>query len=133
MKTTMHYSKITGELLGCSCSLNKSTNLKETKEEGFIEANVSIKDNYVDLNADPPEIKSKPTNPAIINKTTIIPNGIDFTTISEIPNNCVLTVDGTSYTVTDGIFEFSASSLGIYTITLELFPYLSKSFGVTAG
>ena len=78
-------------------------------------------------------VMPKPANPAIIDKATINPDGVDTATISGIPTNCVVTVGGTDYTVTDGVFEFSTNSPGVYTIVLRLFPYLQKSFEVTAG
>ena len=74
----------------------------------------------------------RPTNPATINKTTFTANGVDSTTISNLPNPSVVRVDGVAYNVTDGEFEFTVDLTGKYQIIIDSFPYLPKGWEVTA-
>lgn len=74
----------------------------------------------------------RPTNPATIDKTILTANGVDQATISNLPTPTVVKVNGDTYTVTDGTFEFTIDLPGTYPIIVDSFPYLTKEFEVTA-
>ena len=65
------------------------------------------------------------------NKTTITADGIDEAVLSTLPN-CTVTVDGTDYVVTDGSFEFSATSIGEYAIRVDEVEYIAEKWMIIA-
>lgn len=89
-----------------------------------------VMDNYYYDN-DTGFVNPRPANPATIDTLTIAIGA--YATISGIPVNCVVTVDGVAHTVTDGVLQITSSSPGILKIDLELFPYLPATFEVTVG
>lgn len=91
-----------------------------------------LKNMYVDLTMNPPAIKTRPTSPVVVNKTTIKADGSDTAIFSNIPNGTVCTHDGETYTVTDGMIEFTTTHDGDYDFVFELFPYITASFTITA-
>lgn len=91
-----------------------------------------LKNMYVDLSVNPPAIKTRPTSPVVVNKTTIKADGSDTAIFSNIPNGTVCTHDGETYTVTDGMIEFTTTHDGDYDFVFELFPYITASFTITA-
>lgn len=93
---------------------------------------VMPKTHYVDLTVNPPAIKTRPTSPVVVNKTTIKADGSDTAIFSNIPNGTVCTHDGETYTVTDGVIEFTTTHDGDYDFVFELFPYITASFTITA-
>lgn len=44
---------------------------------------------------------------------------------------CVVTVDGTEYTVTDAVLHFDATTIGEYTLSFKAYPYYDKTITVT--
>lgn len=78
------------------------------------------------------EIHTKQVNPSMLSALTLSADSVDSIIISDIPNPSIITVDQDSYTVTDGEFEFSTPLKGVYSITIESFPYLPKEYEVTA-
>ena len=77
-------------------------------------------------------IKVRPEMSISVTSLTISSDGIDSTTISNLPNPCTVYVDEQKYTVTDGLFEFSTDFAGIYSVKIKSFPYTSVEFEVTA-
>lgn len=87
---------------------------------------------YVDLTVNPPKTTAKRENPVVVNKTTIKADGSDTAIFSNIPSGTVCTHDGETYTVTDGMIEFTTTHDGDYDFVFELFPYITASFIITA-
>lgn len=80
------------------------------------------------LNGAPTE---RPTITATLDKNSIVSGG-EIAILSGLPIPCTVTVADRQYTVNDGSFEFTLPLPGEYTITVEGFPYLSKTYEVTA-
>jgi len=78
------------------------------------------------------EVAIRPPIPSTISALTLSADSIDSIIISSLPNPCSVTVDGTTYEVTDGSFEFSTTMPGAYSIVVESFPYKPTTFEVTA-
>lgn len=75
---------------------------------------------------DRPEITATP------NKLTILANGSDQFILTGLPEPCTVTVESATFTVTDGEFGFTTILAGAYTVTAEQFPYITKTWEVTA-
>lgn len=73
-----------------------------------------------------PEILAEP------NKLTMAADNVDSIIIAGLPIPCTVAVDGAEYLVDDGEFEFTTDVSGIYKIAVESFPYIPKSWEVTA-
>lgn len=97
------------------------------------EANVSDKTHYVDLTCGSPILKQKPEMPVVANKTTIKADETDTVIFSNILNGTVCTHDSETYTITDGVLEFTATHDGEYNFTFTLFPYIPKTITITAS
>lgn len=52
-----------------------------------------------------------------------ITSGSDGFTLSGLPVPCVVTVDGETYTVDDGVFEFETPIRSTFKITIDSWPY----------
>lgn len=81
----------------------------------------------------------RPTIPYSIDKTTLIANGSDFVTITNLHNPCTVVLDDpdpvtetTSHIVTNGGFEFAADVPGLYTIQISQFPFLPMTLEILA-
>lgn len=77
-------------------------------------------------------IRPRPEITAELNKTTMTADNIDSIILASLPIPCTIKVDDTAYTVDDGEFEFTTDTAGAYKITVEVFPYIPKSWEVTA-
>jgi hypothetical protein len=76
----------------------------------------------------------RPENPSTIDKITMAANGVEITTISNIPNPSTVTIFPIAmYTVTDGTLQFTIDTPGEYKITIQGAPYLNKEFTVNAS
>ena len=73
-----------------------------------------------------PEITATP------NKLTITANGSDQFILTGLPEPCTVKVESATFTVTDGEFGFTTILAGEYTVTAEQFPYITKTWEVTA-
>jgi hypothetical protein len=80
------------------------------------------------------EITTRPDNTATIDQTTMSADGVDTTTISNLPNPSIVHFnDEGDYDVTDGTFEFTVDTVGSYEIIIESFPYKPITFTVVAS
>lgn len=81
------------------------------------------------------EIKLRPTQPTVLNKNTLVANGIDIVTITGAPLgifhaenlSTVNTLTSAGYSVTGEIDitdTFSTTVPGTYRISIEAFPYI---------
>jgi hypothetical protein len=87
-------------------------------------------DNYVDL--DNMEVFNKTVLQQDFDKLSITADGIDFATLTGLPIPCTVNVDGNSYYVTDGTFEFTAISIGDYEINVNEIAYFRKDWIINA-
>jgi len=79
------------------------------------------------------EIASRPQMPVTIDKTEIISNEIDASTISGLPADTKVTVQGHGeWEVTDGEFILTVDLPGAYEVTCVKFPYQDKEFSINA-
>lgn len=125
MKLSAVYDVSTGVILRSGTCADEDFELQAGTGEAVVErtdADHNDANAYVDLSGAEPAVTSRPEMPASISGLTI----------SDIPTNAVLTIEGTDYTITDGTAELSFSAAGTYTVTLSLWPYYDQSFEVVA-
>lgn len=77
-------------------------------------------------------VTPKTASAAIIDKTTIVADGVDTATISGLPNPSLLDVNGSEVTVTDGTLELTTSLPGSYVIRLRNPAHFEMKWKVTA-
>lgn len=82
-------------------------------------------------------ITGRPLQTSTWNKTTISADGIDEAILGNtLPNPTTVNIYGrgveASVEVTDGSFEFSSNTPGIFTIYIEQFPYTAIHTEITA-
>lgn len=70
-------------------------------------------------------IVDKPTMPATIDKTTVTADGIDFVTISNLPNPSTVSVSGQTVVVEDGTLTIKVGYPRDYLVEVESWPYLN--------
>jgi hypothetical protein len=75
---------------------------------------------------DRPLITSEP------NKLTLSADSVDSVIFAGLPLPCTVKVNETAYEVNDGEFEFTTDTTGVYTVTVEQFPYITKSWEIEA-
>ena len=76
--------------------------------------------------------------PGLIDKTSLLADGVDSVVISGLPSllngglsDTTVSIEGIgSYQVDDGTFEFSIDTPGAYQIRVESFPYLPVTYEV---
>lgn len=81
------------------------------------------------------EPTTRPAMPCVQDKSTIVANGTDVSTISGLPQDCHVGISGpvmSSIDVADGSFELTADVSGVYCITITCWPYLKKEFEIVA-
>jgi len=86
---------------------------------------------YVDL-VDSPQITLKPEMVITLDKSVIYSDDVDTAVIGGLPDDCQVTIEGDTYTVTDNTFELTVPLPGIYNITIEKFPFLLKEVQIEA-
>lgn len=77
-------------------------------------------------------VVARPEITATANKTSISADNTDEFLLTGLPTTCTVTVDDTDYVVTDGEFGFATDLAGMYTVSVKQFPYIAKSWEVTA-
>jgi hypothetical protein len=88
---------------------------------------------YVDISTTPHEVKPKQELSVSISKAQISADGIDTTTLSNIPNPTTVTwPDGIKTEVTDGEIVFGVDLVGIYSFEFESVAYLTHSLQIEA-
>lgn len=88
---------------------------------------------YVDVSVAPHEVKEKTLASPTINKTTIVADGVDMVSITNLHNPTkVVWPDGLITEETDGEASFTLDLEGDYTITLDAAPYVKEVINVTA-
>jgi hypothetical protein len=143
------YKKSTGEIVhigafSCdegSVDLNFSARVSQFGDEeyDFIEASADRTIHYVAVLDDQRIVIEKPPIPYSVDRTVVVSGGEDFITISGLHDPCEIVIDDpdplvetVTETVTGGSFEFSAATVGVYTIEIEKFPFLPMSLEIIA-
>lgn len=129
------YDNTTGMLLGLLCCPDHLLDTNESQLpvwQSLTRYSGNFDGSYYYYHFETNMILPRPKNPAVISSLTLNPDGLDVVVISGLPVPCTLTVEGSSYEVTDSEFEFTADMPGAYKITAEAFPYLPLEWEVTA-
>jgi len=78
----------------------------------------------------------RPDNPAQLDKTSIVADGVDVATLSGVPVGAVVTLSAVGVlervTVDDGVLEITAELPGDYTVSIDTFPAKSKELSFVA-
>lgn len=86
-------------------------------------------------------VVARPGFPATWDKSTIAANGIDKARLSILPNPSIISINAPvnmgiasvpDQTVTDGVFEISATVIGGYDVTATAWPYLDFKVTINA-
>lgn len=131
------YDVYSGKICGIvecpdSCINSLRDGLLIEQQEDFIDAELAVDSDIYYVLLPTMVITTRPDMVAALSSTNMLANGIDTVTSSNLPIPCTITIDDTTYTVDDGIFEFTTDLAGTYTIKAEAFPYLPKEWEVTA-
>ena len=82
------------------------------------------------------QVTRRPTQNTTIDKITLIPDGVDKVTLSNVPNGIFLAFDQTRTNITHGNINgtdtFSTTIPGIYQIQITSFPFLDFTTTITA-
>ena len=128
------YDMDTGEIVGTlHCSENLVSSNIALLPNGVgcfqFDADVTGETYYYDLAN---SLVPRPEITAALNKASMFADGLDSIIISGLPVPCELEIEEVTYDVPDGDFEFTTTLAGTYTIIARSFPYLEKSWEVTA-
>lgn len=85
-------------------------------------------DHYIDINETPVVAVERAALVADFDTLSVVGDGVDAATLSDLPEPCTINVDDTPHVVTDGTFIFTADTQGNYTITVNEVAYLSKEW-----
>ena len=86
---------------------------------------------YVDLTTVPPMVRPRPVLPDF-DRTAIAADGVDTATLSGLPADAIVCVDGVAQAVAGGTLEIVAAWPGAYVVEVEAFPYLPLKRTVVA-
>jgi hypothetical protein len=123
------YEKVSGRpiVTGCTDSINTDhIVIQPTTEIVHVKSDLE-KDYLLDnIKTERPLITSEP------NKLTLSTDNVDSIVIQDLPLPCTIKVNETAYEVNDGEFEFTTDTVGTFTVTVEQFPYITKSWEIEA-
>lgn len=132
MKNYIVYDKNTGEILRTGlCPVSMFSIQAIEPDDKVIEGVAN--DITQRINIVTEAVVNKAAAPTVIDKTSMLANGIEEATISNLINPSIVTIDRNRYTVTDSTLAFTIDTSGEYTILCESFPYLDKEFTVNAS
>lgn len=106
-------------------------NSNTTENESSIEGWYDSLTHYIDTSTQAPV--SKPAMPVTLDKTTLLADGVDSITASNVPSPTTVTLDGNAYEVTDGVFEFTINQPGEYVLFMRSMYYLNYTEDITAN
>lgn len=121
-----------GEILRTGSCPGSMFAIQSEAGENITEGSADDVIQYIDTSLGIPSIANKPALGASIDKTEIVANGTDLATITGLPDNTTVTVDNTTYEVTDGELEFSSDVPGTFEIVCTAARRLSQVFIVEA-
>ena len=128
--TYVRYETATGRITGRGSSVTEAIALTKLRPSNsliieYLESE-ELRTNYILLGAITPRVALS----ASWDKQTIDADGVDEATLSGLPIPCTVTVDKDDIIVTDGSFEFSASSVGNYRVIVDEVAYLRQEWTI---
>ena len=138
------YNTLTGEILRVLKTNSDNIFLNLLENEGFIEGDSINTSERVDLETETIVVKSEGVS--LIDKSEMLADGVDKVIVSNLEDTNVITVylevldeqlgvtriEESANSPENGIFEFTTESVGTYAIIVTGFPYLPKTFVITA-
>ena len=122
----------TGEILRSGVTAPETFSDQAQPGEFVMEGKADDELQYIDIPSG--QIHLKSTINAVADKLTLIGNGVDSVTISNLPNPTEVDIRGIAeYTITDGIFEFTVDAPGSYIIICKSVLHLDKEFDINAS
>lgn len=129
MKIT-EYEPETGGILGI---YTMGAEMAKVWPTPHVTGEYSAMEYYVDVAASPPAAKERPPQSTRQDRKNIAADGSEIMTLSGLPVPCRVEVNGESYEVDDGIFEWGTRRAGEYALRVVAFPFLDWEGTVTAG
>jgi len=126
------YDELTGQIQGRGY-FSEGTLVNKALHSGrnLLEGVCDIATHYVDLAT--MTITPRPEITATINKSTITADNTDTFVLSGLPLSCQVSVEDVGvFSVDDGEFGFATPLPGNYKVTVEQFPFMSKTWEVIA-
>lgn len=77
-------------------------------------------------------LTNKAAGVAAIDRTSVAADGVDFVTLSNLPQPCTVQVNAARYPVPDGVLQLTFNQPGAYTVTVSAAPFLDQGFQVAA-
>lgn len=90
-------------------------------------------DQYIDILQNPPIVRDKTITVADFDKLSILADGIETATLSNLPIPCTVYLDENPHIVSDGIFIFDTADIGDYEIYIDEVAYLRKDWIINAN
>ena len=89
----------------------------------LLEGNGDDTTHYVDIFQTPHKLMEKPIQKITQSATQISADGNDALILSNLPIPCRVIIGNHTYTIQDGLLEWSTLSKGTFSITVIAFPY----------
>jgi hypothetical protein len=132
MKKYIVYKESTGEILRTGSCPDDMLSMQAGAGEIAIEGIAIDTTQYIDIATQ--LVVDKILIPCSINKTTMAADGVDSATISNLPNPSLIHIkDEGRWEITDGEFQFTVDTPGVYRITIISPIYLNVEYNVNAN
>jgi len=126
------YKESTGEILRTGSCPDDMLSIQAGAGEIAIEGIAKDATQYI--NTETQAIIDKFPIPCSINKTTMAADGVDTVIISSLPNPSLIHIkDEGRWEITDGEFQFTVDTPGVYRITISSPIYLNVEYSVNAN
>jgi hypothetical protein len=127
--TKTEYNPKTGEIgFEWNCSNGSLFELNTNESRSFIDGVLNRDTQYLDITADPIEVRARPTFSATPDKTEISADGVEVMTISGLPKGVTkITIFGPvalSYEETRQKATISTNVAGAYRVRCSQWPYI---------
>lgn len=137
MSAYIVYEGATGRILRSGTASEAQAGLQADPSAGerlLLEMTADDMTQYIDVVAG--QVLDRAPMAAIIDKTTLVAEGADTCTITQIAAGVMARVEGgdtfADVVITDHVLLLDVDSPGVYRVTLSGFPYLTQSFEITA-
>ncbi len=127
MKQFTVYITESGEIKRFGICQDKDFNKQAKDGESVIEGMFDSNLYYVDIDAEPIQVKQKTEFADVYDRKTFIDTEIVF---NDLPNPTEIYVDDDKQTVLDGSFEVAFSNIGVYRLTFSSLTKLKKGVRV---
>lgn len=125
------YSRGTGEFLWVGSVPSFMFDIQTNNEVIALPGIYDSKTQYVNLTSE--EVENRPPLPIVVNKTSILANGLDEWIVTGIPEGALVTdPTGVTSTVNDGEIVFSVDIPDTYVFIIKAFPYLDTEISIEA-